>query len=83
MNEPKQCLKFPVIFLNCYSVVSLDRRLQLTDFLVQNGVKVALLNETFLKPHIKFFIPGFKVFRNDSESHGGGTAIIVANGLIC
>lgn len=71
------------MFLNCYSVVSLDRRFQLSDFLVRNGIKVALLSETFLKPHIKFYVPGFKIFRNDSISHGGGTAIIVADQLVC
>lgn len=28
-------------------------------------------------------MPGFKVFRNDSEAHGGGTALLVSESLIC
>lgn len=34
-------------------------------------------NETFLKPHHEFKLNGYKIYRNDRDTHGGGVAIAI------
>lgn len=83
MNSVQFLKNIPVMSLNCYSVTSVDRQRQLSYFIKRNQIKIVLLQETFLKPHIRFRVLGFKVFRNDSSSHGGGTAILVSSDIKC
>lgn len=39
------------------------------------------LCETFLNSHHKFKLSGYKIYRNDRDTHGGGVAIAVKNDL--
>jgi exonuclease III len=43
---------------------------------------VALFSETHLKPHMRFYIPNYHIYRNDrQDGHKGGTAVAVKNGI--
>lgn len=47
---------------------------------------IANISETWLRPEIKdneIIPPGYKIFRNDRESRGGGVAIIVKENIQC
>jgi hypothetical protein len=45
-------------------------------------IDVALLSETHLKPHERFFIPNYHVYRTDRfPGRKGGTAIAVRKGI--
>jgi hypothetical protein len=43
---------------------------------------VALLSETHLKPHMRFYIPNYHIYRNDRiNENKGGTAVAVKKGI--
>jgi hypothetical protein len=45
-------------------------------------INVALFSEANLKPHIKFHIPNYDIYRTDREDwHKGGTAAAVKKGI--
>lgn len=51
---------------------------ELKTFLIQHNIDIALISETFLKPHIFLNIHNYTVHRNDNiESRGLGTAVII------
>jgi exonuclease III len=42
---------------------------------------VALFLETHLKPHMRFYIPNYHIYRTDcQDGHKGGTAVAVKKG---
>ena len=58
------------------------QKLFFIQFLQDNRIDIALLSETFLKPHISFKIPNYKILRNDrTEGRKGGTAVIIKSCL--
>lgn len=74
-NQSSNCLQ--VMYWNCQGITTLAQQVELQRFIKLNSIDVILLNETFLKPNHKLSIPGFKVYRNDRISHGGGVAIVI------
>jgi exonuclease III len=41
-------------------------------------IDVALFSETHLKPHMRFYIPNYHIYRTDhQDGHKGGTAVAV------
>ena len=60
----------------------LHKKAELCDFLAKHSVDAILIQETFLKPHNKFKVPHFKIYRNDRLSGPkGGTAVLIKNHL--
>jgi ribonuclease HI len=52
--------------------------------LQQYSVHIAALNETWIRPHYTYNIPGYSVFRSDrDEGRGGGVALLVKSSLHC
>lgn len=43
----------------------LSNQLELQKFLYENAIHIALISETWLRPHIKFNIRNYSVVRND------------------
>ena len=64
-----------------YNVLELSRYNQLHKFANELSTDMLLLIETFLKSNHKFSLPGFKVFRNDRFTHGGGVAIAIKSAV--
>lgn len=55
----------------------------LENFITLHKIDIVLLNETFLKNHHKFYLNGYKIYRNDRQNrHGGGVAIAVKFGIL-
>jgi hypothetical protein len=45
-------------------------------------IDVALFSDTRLKPHVRFYIPNYDIYRTDrGGGHKGGTAVAVKNGI--
>lgn len=55
---------------------------QLDVLISDNNIDIVFLCETFLKPHHKFRLNGYKIYRNDRDTHGGGVAIAIKHGLV-
>lgn len=55
---------------------------QLDVLISDNNIDIVFLCETFLKPHHKFRLNGYKIYRNDRDTHGGGVAIAINYGLV-
>lgn len=65
--------------LNVDSLVSFNRRVELSKFLTLNRIDIGLLQETKLDSTIKFKIDGYNIIRNDFIKGQHGTAIVVKN----
>ena len=51
-------------------------------FIEDHQIDVALINETFLKPHITFRLANYNVIRNDRlDQQNGGTAIVIKRSI--
>lgn len=50
-------------------------------FLHDNNIHIAIISETWLKPHVKFNINGYTVVRNDCGNSHNGVAIIIHKSL--
>lgn len=58
------------------------KKLEFAHFLKVHKVEVALLQETFLYPETRITFQGYHMYRNHRQgAAGGGTAILVRNGL--
>lgn len=65
-----------VITWNANSVI--HKKAELGDFLHENNVDVALVQETFLRPQHKLKIANYTTHRQDrTDRQGGGTAILI------
>jgi hypothetical protein len=58
------------------------RKLELEDFLIQHGVDICILSETFLNPGQTFRLANYVSHRTDRPTAGGGTAILVRRGIV-
>ena len=58
-----------IVFWNCQGLR--PKRKELEVYLRENNVDLIALNETFLKPHMHFSLPGYDVKRNDRSTKGG------------
>ena len=51
--------------------------------MLENQIDILALNKTFLKPKIKFHLPGYDIYKNDRLlGTKGGVAILVKKGII-
>lgn len=69
--------KIKMMTWNCCTIK--DKLLELKEHIYQNDIDVIGLNETRLNPDHKLKIRGYKVYRNDRNSCGGGVAILIKN----
>lgn len=60
---------------NCQGITTNSAIMQLEHFMKEKHIDIILLNETFLKSKHKFNISGYKIYRRDRTSHGGGVLI--------
>lgn len=74
-----KCLK--VMHWNCQGITKLSESVQLHLFIREQAVDILFLNETLLKPEHKFTLPGYKIYRNDRITKGGGVAIAVRSSI--
>lgn len=70
-----------VMHWNCQGITTYSAITQLELFVRDKNIDIILLNETFLKPQHKFKINGFKIYRKDRLSHGGGVLIGVRENI--
>lgn len=56
-----------IIQWNAQGITNLSTIKQFRDFLYSKKIDIALISETFLKINHKFYIDGYKVYRNDRE----------------
>ena len=70
-----------IVFRNCQGLR--PKRKELQNYLLENQIDILALNETFLKPKIKFHLPGYDIYKNDRlVGTKGGVAILVKKGII-
>lgn len=72
--------------LNLNSIYSHQRRMALSDFLLQHKPDMLLVSETKLKPNCRVSFAGYTFVRDDRIDQGparnnGGTGIIIAEGI--
>ena len=59
------------------------KRKELQNYLLENQIDILALNEIFLKPKIKFHLPGYDIYKNDRlVATKGGVANLVKKGVI-
>lgn len=74
MNVNSNNLK--IMFWNARSLYC--NFLEFKHILKTHNIQIALINETFLKPHMKLSLKNYIIYRNDNNAmHGRGTAIII------
>lgn len=61
-----------------------NKKPQLSQFLGENKIDVAIISETFLKPEHKFGIPNYNIIRSDRDTttFGGGVAILLEKSIL-
>ena len=70
-----------IVFWNCQGLR--PKRKELQNYLLENQINILALTETFLKPKIKFYLPGYHVHKNDRlVGTKGEVAILVKKGII-
>ena len=52
-----------IVFWSCQGLR--PKRKELQNYLLENRIDILVLNETFLKPKIKFHLPGYDIYKND------------------
>ena len=70
-----------IVFWNCQDLR--PKRKELKNYLLENQIDILALNETFLKPKLKFHLPGYDIYKSDRlVGTQGGVAILVKKGII-
>ena len=70
-----------IVFWNCQGLR--PKRKELQNYSLEYQIDVLALNETFLKPKIKFHLLGYDKYKNDRlVGNKGGVAILVKKGII-
>ena len=65
-----------IVFWNCQGLR--PKRKELQNYLLENQIDIQALNETFLKPKVKFHLSGYDIYKNDRlVGTNGGVAILV------
>ena len=72
--------KMKIMTLNCNSLVTHERRIQLQVITRRERPDVVLLQETYFTSFHQPVIAGYRVFRNDE---GNGTAILIRENIKC
>lgn len=72
--------KFRFAYFNADGIK--EQKYEVEEFLDESGVELMLVQESFLKPHIKFKIRNHEIYRNDRlQQIKGGTAIITRRNI--
>ena len=59
------------------------KRKELQNYLLENQIDILALNETFLKPKIKFHLPGYDIYKNNGlVGTKSGVTILMKKGII-
>lgn len=66
---------------NAQSITDICKQIELEKFLKLRQIDILLLNETYLDSKTKLNIPGFKTYRQDRLTLGGGVAIAVKHDI--
>ena len=70
-----------IVFWNCQGLRPKWKELQ--NCLLENQIDILVLNETFLKPKVKFHLPGYDIYKNNRlVGTKGGVANLVKKGII-
>ena len=70
-----------IVFWNCQGLRRKWKELQ--NYLLENQIDNLALNETFLKPKFKFYLPGYDIYKKDRLAGTiGGVSIFVKKGII-
>ena len=71
-----------IIQFNCTSVR--NKKPQLEQFLIDNGISIACLSETFLMSQDSIYFKNFEIIRADrnSTTRGGGVAILIQKPIV-
>ena len=82
-ERPRRTERCRALRLACWNADGVrGKKLKLEHFLVQHGVDICLLSETFLNPGQTFHLANFVCHRTDRPTNGGGTAILVRRGIV-
>lgn len=67
-----------------WNVTSIKNKvLELTLFLENNSIPIAILTETWLRPNDRHHVPNYSVFRKDRPNDsGGGVAILIHKNIL-
>lgn len=68
-----------VVHWNAQSI--LHNRYEFTNFLYKEHIHIAIICETWLKPHLRLKIPGFNIERNDCGNKHNGVCILIHNSI--
>lgn len=68
---------------NAQAISNYDKLFELNLLLKGCDIDILCLQETFLNGDQKVFLNGYKTFRRDRGSHGGGVAIAVKKDIKC
>lgn len=75
--------KLKIVFWNAQSINNPTKKHLIELFLESEKIDILLIAETFLKPHIRFQMKNFTVYRNDRQQQGhGGVAIVIRSSII-
>lgn len=66
---------------NAQSVRPNDKYAELCTFIHHHSPDVVSIQETFLSENTRFFIPNYRVFRSDRDTHGGGVLLMVKSNI--
>ena len=70
-----------IAFWNCQGLR--PKRKKLHNYSPENQIDILALNETFLKPKLKFQLPDYDIYKNDRlVGTKGGVAILVKKALL-
>ena len=59
----------------------LQRKYELEHFLKTNRINIAAICETKLSPRRKLTVPGYSIYRQDRNHHGGGVLLLIHKDL--
>lgn len=62
--------KFNILQVNIQSLRPLDTREELTVYLKREEIKIASLQETWIKPEEDYKIKGYKIIKKNAERKG-------------
>lgn len=68
-----------IVQLNAQSLIN-DKN-HLVQFLYDNNIHIAIISDTWLKPHQRLKIRGYNIKRNDCGNNHNGICIIIHNSI--
>lgn len=72
---------FSILHQNICSLISHGQEFKYYVCNLEIKPDIICLQETFLKPHLDFTMPGYAVIRSDRDGNRGGLAMLVKHGI--